>query len=250
MLAKPWHPNPNVRALPEDYPCEVSAAEISPLMFNAVGGSTIHYTAIWTRLVPSDFRVRTLDGVADDWPLSYEDLLPVLRARRLEMGVSGLGGDPAYPPGAPPPLPPHPIGEMGRKAAEGMNRLGWHWWPGTNAIASRPYGRLAQCERRATCQSGCPSGAKALDRHHPLAGRARPRSATRHGRTRAGDRARRARTRRGAVYVDREGAEHLQRAALVVLAANGVGTPPAPAALGVGRFPTGSQTPRDSWATV
>ena len=150
---------------------------------------------------------------------------PLLRAVDVEMGVSGLGGDPAYPPGAPPPLPPHPIGEMGRKAAQGMNRLGWHWWPGTNAIASRPHGRLAQCERRATCQSGLPSGAKASTdlTHWPDALRhgarlvtgARVREIVLDGRGRA----------RGAVYVDRDGKEHLQEASIVVLAANGVGTP-------------------------
>ncbi len=239
MLAKPWHPDPNVRALPEDYPCEVSAAEIRPLMFNAVGGSTIHYTAIWTRLVPSDFRVRTLDGVADDWPLTYEELLPYYERIDVEMGVSGLGGDPAYPPGAPPPLPPHPIGEMGRKAAEGMNRLGWHWWPGTNAIASRPYGRLAQCERRAMCQSGCPSGAKAstdlthwpdaLRREARLVTGARVREIALDGRGRA----------RGAHYVDRDGREHFQQAALVVLAANGVGTPRLLLLSASARFPNG-----------
>jgi choline dehydrogenase-like flavoprotein len=225
MLAGPWHPDPNVRRLPEDYPCDVSEAEIRPLMFNAVGGSTIHYTAIWNRLLPSDFRVRSVAGVADDWPLGYEELLPYYERMDVEMGIAGLGGDPAYPPGAPPPLPPHPIGEAGRKAAQGMNRLGWHWWPGTNAIASRPHGRLAQCARRGTCQTGCPQGAKASTdiTHWPdalgngarLLTGARVREILLDGRGRA----------RGAVYLDEGGKEHLQEASVVVLAANGVGTP-------------------------
>ena len=47
---KRWHPNPNVRALPEDYPCETSGSDVNPLMVNAVGGSTIHYGAQWLRL--------------------------------------------------------------------------------------------------------------------------------------------------------------------------------------------------------
>ena len=33
-----------------------------------VGGSTLHYQAISPRLHESDFRVRSEDGVADDWP--------------------------------------------------------------------------------------------------------------------------------------------------------------------------------------
>ena len=60
--------DPNVRALPEDYPINDSASPISPLMYNAVGGSTIHWGAHFPRFHPSDFKVKTLDGVSDDWP--------------------------------------------------------------------------------------------------------------------------------------------------------------------------------------
>ena len=52
-----------------------------------------------------------------------------------------------------------------------MNRLGWHWWPAPQAIASRDYGNLRQCARYGTCESGCPHGAKAsVDlTHWPIA---------------------------------------------------------------------------------
>ena len=223
--AKQWHHDPNVRGLPADYPCEVSGADVAPLMFSAVGGSTIHYGGHWVRLLPSDFRVRTLDGVADDWPLDYEELRPYYERAEADFAVAGLAGDPAYPPGAGPPLPPHPIGKAGRKAAQGMNRLGWHWWPAPQAIASRDHGNLRQCARYGTCESGCPHGAKAsVDlTHWPIAiahgarvvTGARVRLITTDGRGRA----------TGAVWIDRDGAEHLEQADVVVLAANGVGTP-------------------------
>ena len=51
------------------------------------------------------------------------------------------------------------------KAAEGMNKLGWHWWPGPNAIPSRPYAGRNQCVRRGTCLTGCPERAKASTDH-------------------------------------------------------------------------------------
>ena len=35
-----FHPDPNVRRRPEDYPVNDAASTFSPLMFNAVGGST------------------------------------------------------------------------------------------------------------------------------------------------------------------------------------------------------------------
>ena len=60
-----WSAEPNVRGLPQDYPVNDQASAISPLMYNAVGGSTIHWSAHFPRFRPSDFRVRSLDGVAD-----------------------------------------------------------------------------------------------------------------------------------------------------------------------------------------
>jgi choline dehydrogenase-like flavoprotein len=40
---------------------------IKVVNFNGVGGSTVMYTAHFPRLHPSDFRVHSLDGVADGW---------------------------------------------------------------------------------------------------------------------------------------------------------------------------------------
>ena len=44
-------------------------------------------------------RVRTLDGVADDWPLTYEDLEPYYVRVERDWGVSGLAGDTGFPGG-------------------------------------------------------------------------------------------------------------------------------------------------------
>ena len=136
-------------------------------MWNGVGGGTIVYAAQWQRNMPSDFRVRTLDGVADDWPFTYEDLKPYYVRVERDFGVSGLAGDTAFPPGEGPPLPPVPLGAMGRKVAKAHNELGWHWWPAPLAIATRPYGALNPCVQRATCLNACADGAKAsVDRTH------------------------------------------------------------------------------------
>jgi choline dehydrogenase-like flavoprotein len=224
MSQKDWHPNPNYRDQPADYPLDTSESDVNPLMYNAVGGSTILYGGQWMRMVPSDFRVRTLDGVADDWPINYWDLLPYYEEVDRVMGISGTPGDPAYPPGAPPPLPQLPIGKIGMKAAEGMNKLGWHWWPGTNAIASREYGRLHACVLRGVCVTGCPEGAKAtvditlwrdaIARGARLVVGARVREITSNAKGLA----------TGAIYLDRNGAEHKVSSSVVVMAANGVGT--------------------------
>src|SRR5690242_10122542 len=107
----PFHFNPNVRKRLEDYPV-ISTGSHPPnvLMFNAVGGSTIHYTGHFPRMHPSDFRVRSLDGVADDWPIRYEDLAPYYEQNDRDMGVAGLAGNPTGPPREKRPTPPLPIG--------------------------------------------------------------------------------------------------------------------------------------------
>ena len=186
VAQKQWHPNPNVRDRDRDYPINTDDSAINPLMYAAVGGSTTLYAGHWTPFMPSDFRVRTLDGIADDWPFTYEDLLPNLEEMERVVGVSGLPGNPAYPPRKAFPTPPLPIGKCGMKAAEGMDKLGWHWWPGTNAMPSVPYNGLNPCARRGTCMTGCPEGCKIHRQHHALAPRAEGRRA--HRRRRQGPR--------------------------------------------------------------
>ena len=222
---KTWHPNPNVRAAPADYPVNTDDSDMNPVMFNGVGGSTVLWAAGWGRATPSDFRVRTLDGAADDWPFSYQDLVPWYERVERDMGVSGLGGNPAYPDGLSYPLPPLPIGKVGRTAAQGMHALGWHWWPGTNAIPSREYRHRPACLRYGTCMTGCPAGAKASTdlTHWPdaLAAGARLETQARvHEIT-----VNRQGLATGAVYTDRDGVTRQQLADVVILAANGVGTP-------------------------
>ncbi|MDE3100638.1 MAG: GMC family oxidoreductase [Chloroflexota bacterium] len=220
-----WSTDPNVRRLPSDYPIEVSDSDVSPTLFNGVGGSSILYAAQWPRFFPSDFRVRTLDGVADDWPLSWRELWPLYDAADRQFGVSGVSGDPAQPPTEDFPLPPLPLGRAGEVVSRGMDALGWHWWPGTNAIASRAYEGRRPCVQRGTCGSGCGEGAKAsTDRTHwPEAERLGARLVT-------GARVREISTSRdglatGAVYIDRSGIERFQAARVVVLAASGIGNP-------------------------
>src|SRR5262249_41685868 len=99
------------------------------------------------------------------------------------------------------------------------------WWPAPNAIATRPYGPLRPRTQRATCMWGCVEGAKAsVDiTHWPQNERAGVQLIT-------GARVRRLETNphglvTGAVYVDRQGVDHFQKASVTVLGASGIGTP-------------------------
>jgi choline dehydrogenase-like flavoprotein len=220
-----FHPDPNVRRLRVDYPVETSRSPIDPLMYNAVGGSTIHWSAHFPRLRPSDFRVRSLDGVADDWPLTYEELQPFFDLNDRMMGVSGLVGDPAYPLKSPRQTPPIPLGKLGDTIVRGFEKLGWHWWPSDSAILTRPYEGRRACNNCGPCDIGCPVGAKAstditywpkaLARGAVLLTGARVREITV---TRSG-------LADGVLYHDAAGELREQKARIVVVACNGVGTP-------------------------
>ncbi len=222
----PFHFSPNIRRRPEDYPVvEAGGHPPNVLMFNAVGGSTIHWAAHFPRLHPSDFRVKSLDGVADDWPIRYEDLEPYYDQNDREMGVAGLAGDPANPPRSPRPTPPLPLGVLGETIGRGFDKLGWHWWVSDNAIISRDYDGRPACTLHGKCMFGCPIGAKAsvdvtywpkaLRKGAVLKTRSRVREITVDAAGRA----------RGALYYDRQGELHEQLARVVVVSCNGIGTP-------------------------
>ena len=240
LLGGRLSPDPNVRRSAADYPVEVSDAEVHPLMYNGVGGSSVMFGAEWPRMIPSDFRVRTLDGVADDWPISYEDLEPYYELVADMIGVSGRAGDPAYPPtDAAFPTPSLPIGRIGRLAAEGRNRLGYHWWPGTHAIVSQNRGEQGACARWGTCMSGCPEGAKssfdlamwpaAIAAGVRLVTGARVREITVDKKGLA----------TGAVWLDEGGVERHLAAPVVIVCANGIGTPRLLQLSSSARFPEG-----------
>ena len=216
--------SPNRRNASADYPINEDDSPIKVANFNGVGGGTVLYAGHYPRFHPSDFRVKTLDGVADDWPIDYDTLAPYYDDNDRITGVSGLAGDPAYPPKASQ-MPPLPLGRAGETVARGFNRLGWHWWPSDSAIATTAYEGRDRCINLGGCLSGCAQGAKASSdiTYWPQAIRAgvelrtrcRVREITVNDQGMA----------RGVVYYDANGVEQFQPAELVILACNGIGTP-------------------------
>ncbi len=137
-----------------------------PLEFGAnnsgrgVGGGTIHYAAFCPRLHPSDFRVRTLDGVAVDWPLTYEELEPYYELMEREYPVTGPAH---YPWGKPHSYPYGPLqaGTAGQQLVEGCIKLGIPVVAGGPvAIPAGRVGKRPHCIMRGFCLLGCKVGAK------------------------------------------------------------------------------------------
>ena len=224
-----FSPLPNIRKNSVDYPIDDSDSPISIAQFNCVGGSTVLYSAHFPRFHPSDFQVKTLDGVADDWPLSYSELEPFFEENEKIMGVAGLIGDPAYP-SYKSLLPPVPLGKMGKIVAKAFNELGWHWWPSYSAINTKKYNAFddpvrAPCINLGPCNVGCPQSAKgSVDvTYLPLAKsngvaiytECRVHEVTLNSNGLAN----------GVFYTDSDGVKHHFKANIVILACSGIGTP-------------------------
>ncbi len=124
-----------------------------------VGGSMVHYAGFTPRFHPSDFEVRTRDGVAADWPISYEELKPHYERLERELPVAGqwwpLGDPHGYPHG------PHPVAGGAQRVMEGARRIGIQMRVGPVGIANGSFGHRPHCIYRGFCLQGCKVNAKA-----------------------------------------------------------------------------------------
>jgi len=122
-----------------------------------VGGSMIHYAGYCPRFHPSDFEIRSRDGVGEDWPISYRDLKAHYERLELELPVAGERwpwGDPhSYP------HTPHPIAGGAEIARGGARKLGIEVGP--VAITNGSFGNRPHCIYRGFCLQGCKVSAKA-----------------------------------------------------------------------------------------
>jgi choline dehydrogenase-like flavoprotein len=124
-----------------------------------VGGSMVHYAGYCPRFHPSDFEVRSRDGVGEDWPIRYHDLKPHYERLELELPVAGDSwpwGDPhRYPHTG------HPIAGGAEAAWAGARRLGIEIRVGPVGITNGSFGNRPHCIYRGFCLQGCKVNAKA-----------------------------------------------------------------------------------------
>lgn len=144
-------------------------------VFNAgwgVGGSAMHHYAVWPRLHPEDFRLRSDFDRGLDWPLAYGELRPWYDRVQDEAGIAGDAGREVWrPPGDAYPMPPVPVFPQGEVIAGGFEKLGMRTAPLPLAVTTTNYQGRAVCLWDGWCDAGCPIGALAnpLTIHLPVA---------------------------------------------------------------------------------
>jgi glucose dehydrogenase len=126
-----------------------------------VGGLAMHWGGVTPRFSPDDFRLKTLFGVGDDWPISYEDLDPDYQEAEELMGVAGEQGPAGMDPrGKPFPLPPLPLTYNLGLLRDWATKAGITTWSQPSAKTSVAFKGRPPCCRNDTCYPICPIGAK------------------------------------------------------------------------------------------
>jgi choline dehydrogenase-like flavoprotein len=126
---------------------------------HGVGGSMIHYAGYTPRFHPSDFEVRSRDGVGADWPIRYRDLKAHYERVESELPVAGQDwpwGDPHRYPHA-----PHPMSGAAEQARRGLLAAGIETRIGPVGIPNGTFGNRPHCIYRGFCLQGCKVNAKA-----------------------------------------------------------------------------------------
>ncbi len=120
-----------------------------------LGGRTLHWNAVVLRYAPPDFRERSLNGIEDDWPLSYEELEPYYERIETEIGVCGNDdGIPILPAGKHylPPLPLRCSEQLLKRVCEPM---GIRVISVRKALLTRAYDNRPPCHYCGHCMDGC-----------------------------------------------------------------------------------------------
>lgn len=126
-----------------------------------IGGGTVHFTGVFLRFHDIDFKAKTVDGVAEDWPITYEDLEPYYDKVEKEIAVSGPKSFPWGNFHGPYPYPERePLSPNAYMFMNGCDKLGIQSVVTPLAILSAPFEGRPPCINRGFCNQGCLPDAK------------------------------------------------------------------------------------------
>jgi len=119
-----------------------------------LGGRTNHWGRISLRMGPDDFRRRSLDGLGDDWPISYDDIKPYYDKLDRLVGIFGsMENIPNEPDGVFQPPPKPRCYELLIKQA--ADRLHITCIPNRLSILTQPLNGRPACHYCGQCGRGC-----------------------------------------------------------------------------------------------
>jgi quinoprotein glucose dehydrogenase len=126
----------------------------------AVGGLGIHFGGVMQRFSEEDLRLKSLYGLADDWPLEWAELERYYCAAEKRIGVAAEPGP--YPedrPSAPYPMPAMELTWNLQQLQAWAEKTGTRFWSTPVCKNTIPYDGRNVCARCDTCNM-CPTGAR------------------------------------------------------------------------------------------
>jgi len=119
-----------------------------------LGGRTNHWGRISLRFGPDDFRRKSLDGLGDNWPITYNDLAPYYDQVDELVGIFGTNEDLPNHPGGKFQPPPRPrCYELYVKQA--CDKMGVTCIPARLSVITQRLGDRAPCHYCGQCNRGC-----------------------------------------------------------------------------------------------
>ncbi|MBT1703806.1 GMC oxidoreductase [Chryseosolibacter indicus] len=137
--------------------CISNPDTIKPWVFEPnFGGGSNCWWGVALRFMPNDFKTKTLYGVAQDWPIGYDDIDPYYDEAEKLMSISGPDKTP-YPKKGSFPLPPHVLTTVDRAMQRKFGEELYFSQP--TARASTVAAKRGVCCTSYSC-SLCPTNAK------------------------------------------------------------------------------------------
>lgn len=218
---------------PDDYYDQAGNEKFKATYQRRVGGSTWHWRGNIPRMIPNDFRLRSVYGVGVDWPVTYNELESWFCDAEWEVGVAGdhaewngfLGAHRSR---------PYPMSKIWpcygdtivAQALEGVtyNGIPIKVFSTPQARNSQPFDNRPPCAGNSTCDPICPIQAKYDAMVHvkkavDAGARLKDKSVATYLHVDEDQRVRRV------TYKTWDGAEHTVTGHVVVLAAHAIETP-------------------------
>ena len=133
----------------------VDSDQVSVDRVRVLGGRTLHWNAVTLRYAPQDFKEWSLQGIEEDWPLTYEELEPFYERIEQIIGVCGNDDHLDILPAGKHYLPPIPwrCSEHILKRATGA--MGIPLIAVRKAALTKPHDNRPPCHYCGHCMDGC-----------------------------------------------------------------------------------------------
>jgi choline dehydrogenase-like flavoprotein len=129
--------------------------DVSVDRMRVLGGRTIHWNAVSLRLAPRDFRERSLLGIEQDWPLTYNELEPYYDRIEQMIGVCGNDDGLEILPAGKHYLPPLHWRCSEQIVHRTLKPMGIPVIPVRKALLTKPYDNRPACHYCGHCMDGC-----------------------------------------------------------------------------------------------